>query len=126
MANVVDRTSFGAMRERAVAADAVADGASPFRDGAKTFFHKGTNGRWRDVLTDAEPAMYEQTKADVLSPDCARAGWRMVAWDWPSKSRWKRTRDSCQRGKCRISVLHDFGSREVAKKGKYRAAGNEF
>ena len=72
MASVVDRTSFGAMRRRAVAADAVADGASPFRDGAKTFFHKGTNGRWRDMLTDAEPAMYEQTKADVLSPDCAR------------------------------------------------------
>jgi aryl sulfotransferase len=60
------------MRERAIAADAASDGSSPFRNGAKTFFHKGTNGRWRDVLTEAELAMYEQTKANVLTPDCAR------------------------------------------------------
>jgi aryl sulfotransferase len=72
LANVVDRTSFAAMRERGIAADAASDGSSPFRDGARTFFHKGTNGRWRDVLTEAELAMYEQTKANVLTPDCAR------------------------------------------------------
>lgn len=72
LATVADRTSFDAMRQRAIAADAASDGASPFREGAKTFFHKGTNGRWRDVLTDAELAMYEQTKTTVLTPDCAR------------------------------------------------------
>jgi aryl sulfotransferase len=72
LANVVDRTSFAAMRERAIATDAASDGASPFREGAKTFFHQGTNGRWRDVLSAAELAMYEQTKANVLTPDCAR------------------------------------------------------
>ena len=60
------------MRQRAIAADAVSDGPSGFRDGAKTFFHKGTNGRWRDVLDEAELAMYEQTKAKTLTPDCAR------------------------------------------------------
>lgn len=60
------------MRQRAIAADAVAEAPSPFREGAKTFFHQGTNGRWRDVLNDAELAMYEQTKANVLTPDCAR------------------------------------------------------
>jgi aryl sulfotransferase len=72
LANVADHTSFGAMRQRAIAADAVSDQPSPFREGAGTFFHKGTNGRWRDVLTAAELAMYEQTKARVLTLDCAR------------------------------------------------------
>lgn len=46
LAHVVDRTHFDAMRQRAIAADAVVDGPSPFREGARTFFHKGTNGRW--------------------------------------------------------------------------------
>lgn len=72
LTNVADQTSFGAMRERAIAADAASDKSSIFRNGARTFFHKGTNGRWRDVLTEAELAMYEQTKANVLTPDCAR------------------------------------------------------
>lgn len=72
LAHVVDRTSFAAMRLRAIAADAASDAPSPFREGAKTFFHQGTNGRWRDVLTDDELAMYEQTKANVLTSDCVR------------------------------------------------------
>jgi aryl sulfotransferase len=69
LVNVVERTSFDAMRERAIAADA--NRTSPFREGAKTFFYKGTNGRWRDTLTESELAMYEQTKENVLTPGCA-------------------------------------------------------
>lgn len=76
LAKVVDQTSFSSMRQRAIAAETASEGKSPrsrmFCDGARTFFHQGTNGRWRDVLTDAELAMYEQTKAKVLTPDCAR------------------------------------------------------
>jgi aryl sulfotransferase len=72
LAKVVDQTSFGAMRQRAIAAQADSDEPPIFRDGARTFFHKGTNGRWREVLTEAELAMYEQTRARVLTPDCAR------------------------------------------------------
>lgn len=41
-------------------------------DGASTFFFKGTNGRWKDVLTSDELAMYEVTANKVLSPDCRR------------------------------------------------------
>jgi aryl sulfotransferase len=40
-------------------------------EGLKTFFHKGTNGRWREVLSEAELEMYARAKARVLSPDCA-------------------------------------------------------
>jgi aryl sulfotransferase len=41
-----------------------------FQEGAQNFFFKGTNGRWRGVLTAEEVAMYEETAARVLTPDC--------------------------------------------------------
>jgi aryl sulfotransferase len=43
-----------------------------WKQGLDTFFFKGTNGRWKEVLTDAELLMYEQAKARVLTPECAR------------------------------------------------------
>jgi aryl sulfotransferase len=56
------------MRQRRLEA-----GSRPlFKGGANTFFFKGTNGRWRDILSDEELAMYEATKAQVLSLECAR------------------------------------------------------
>jgi aryl sulfotransferase len=39
--------------------------------GSSSFFHKGTNGRWRDVLTDEDIARYESAVAANLTPDCA-------------------------------------------------------
>ena len=44
---------------------------SIFAGGLDTFFFKGTNGRWRDVLTAGELDMLERAKARVLTPDCA-------------------------------------------------------
>jgi aryl sulfotransferase len=41
-----------------------------WKEGAKTFFYKGTNGRWRDVLTEEEVALYEEKAAQVLTPEC--------------------------------------------------------
>ena len=43
-----------------------------WKQGLDTFFFKGTNGRWKSVLTPAELAMYEAAKTRVLTPDCAR------------------------------------------------------
>lgn len=43
-----------------------------FDGGADRFFYKGTNGRWRGVLTEEELAMYEYRRDRVLTPDCAR------------------------------------------------------
>lgn len=40
--------------------------------GAKTFIHKGTNGRWRDLLTDEDISAYEQRASDELGDECAR------------------------------------------------------
>ena len=42
-----------------------------FENGAATFFNKGTNGRWRDVLSPAEIARCDAVAAERLTPDCA-------------------------------------------------------
>ncbi|MBN1810627.1 MAG: sulfotransferase domain-containing protein [Anaerolineae bacterium] len=39
--------------------------------GAKTFMHKGVNGRWRDVLTPEDVARYERTANERLGAKCA-------------------------------------------------------
>jgi aryl sulfotransferase len=42
-----------------------------FEGGAKRFIHKGTNGRWRDVLAPDELADYEKAVARAVEPACA-------------------------------------------------------
>jgi len=39
--------------------------------GAETFINKGTNGRWRDILTAEDIARYEATALAELGPECA-------------------------------------------------------
>ena len=43
-----------------------------FKGGAKTFINKGTNGRWRSVLTASDLEMYDDAVARELTPDCHR------------------------------------------------------
>ena len=40
-----------------------------FREGARTFMHRGVNGRWRDVLTPEEIAKCDDVAARELPPD---------------------------------------------------------
>jgi len=40
--------------------------------GAETFLHKGTNGRWRDVLSPEDSRRYEQLAEAKLGPECAQ------------------------------------------------------
>jgi aryl sulfotransferase len=42
-----------------------------FKEGSATFINKGTNGRWRDVLTAEDVARYEAEVARHLTPECA-------------------------------------------------------
>lgn len=42
-----------------------------FKGGADTFIHKGTNGRWKEVLSEEELQLYRDTVVRTLSPDCA-------------------------------------------------------
>lgn len=42
-----------------------------FDGGGGTFVNKGTNGRWRDVLSPEEIALSDEVAAANLTPDCA-------------------------------------------------------
>ena len=66
---VVERCTFDGMRGRG---DEIGDFSQGFEDGIEGFLFKGTNGRWRDVLTDEEVAAYERRVADSLPEPAAR------------------------------------------------------
>lgn len=67
MPAILEHCSFDYMR-----ADAIAGGQSRvFKQGGATFFNKGTNGRWRDVLTADDLARYQAEVARNLTPECA-------------------------------------------------------
>lgn len=57
---------------KAHATPSVPAGGVFWEGGAETFIHKGVNGRWRDVLSDAECDAYEKLAVAELGPDCAR------------------------------------------------------
>jgi len=72
IAKTVEATTFANVKKRAEALDPSEDMTNAFFEGGqKTFFFKGSNGRWRDVLTEDDLALYEEAKARVLTPDCA-------------------------------------------------------
>jgi aryl sulfotransferase len=43
-----------------------------FEGGADRFLYKGTNGRWREVLTSEDVALYEAAAARTLTPELKR------------------------------------------------------
>lgn len=67
---LVDNATFKTMKVNAE--NVVAGGGGFLIGGAQRFLHKGTNGRWRGVLTKAELDLYETTAADRLSPASKR------------------------------------------------------
>jgi aryl sulfotransferase len=66
---VVDRCTFEAMKARS---DEIAE-FEGFIGGADTFLYKGSNGRWRDVLTIDELATFDRRSRELLPPDA-------IAW----------------------------------------------
>lgn len=66
---VVERCTFESMRERG---PEIAPFEKLFEGGAKGFIFKGTNGRWKDVLTAEELETYADRVAQVMGPDAAR------------------------------------------------------
>lgn len=69
MPGILQRISFNGMKENF--GTIMPEANMLFREGAKTFMNKGTNGNWQGVLTEAE---LEQIKAAVkreVTPDCA-------------------------------------------------------
>jgi aryl sulfotransferase len=70
---IVAETRFAALKANAAAAAPMSVSAADrtWPGGLATFFFKGTNNRWRDVLRSDELAMYERAKRRVLTPSCA-------------------------------------------------------
>ncbi len=66
---IVEHCSFEYMK--ANAPRVTPGGGAFFESGGAAFFGKGTNGRWRDVLTDEDCRHYERTAIEELGPDCA-------------------------------------------------------
>lgn len=67
---MVEHCSFNYMK--AHAAKSVPLGGAFWDGGAASFLHKGTNGRWRDVLTAKDIARYEERAETELGPAGAR------------------------------------------------------
>ena len=65
---IVKAVSFEEMKRQG---ERYAPGGGQFwKGGAATFLHKGTNGRWRDVLSADEMALYDAACERALTPDC--------------------------------------------------------
>ncbi len=63
---LVEAATFDSMKQNG--AQILAKLEHLFRDGHETFLHQGTNERWRDVLTEADLALYEKHAHSALSP----------------------------------------------------------
>ncbi|MEQ8354328.1 MAG: sulfotransferase domain-containing protein [Kiloniellaceae bacterium] len=66
---IVEHCSFDYMKANAT--ESVPLGGAFWDGGAETFIHKGTNDRWRDLLSDAESMAYEQRAVAELGADGA-------------------------------------------------------
>jgi len=69
-AEIAHAVTFSTMKKEATKNPSA--GTETWKQGMKTFFFKGTNGRWKDVLTKEDLAMYETTKSRVLTTECAQ------------------------------------------------------
>ena len=67
---IVEHCTFDYMKAHAT--KSVPLGGLFWDGGAQTFINKGTNGRWRDVLTADDVARYEKTAREQLGDACAR------------------------------------------------------
>jgi len=70
MRKVLEHSSFDYMKAHADQSAPL--GGAFWKGGAKTFIHKGRNGRWTEELSDEVSARYEQMALDRLGADCAR------------------------------------------------------
>ncbi|MGZ5863350.1 MAG: sulfotransferase domain-containing protein [Methyloceanibacter sp.] len=67
---IIEHCSFDYMKKNAT--KSVPLGGAFWEGGAETFIHRGTNGRWRDVLTSEDCAAYEAKTRAELGEGCAK------------------------------------------------------
>jgi aryl sulfotransferase len=66
---ILEHCSFNYMKEHAEISAPL--GGVFWEGGAKSFIHKGNNGRWRDVLSQEESEKYEKMAVENLGEECA-------------------------------------------------------
>jgi aryl sulfotransferase len=66
--SILDHCSFEYMKAKAT--ESVPLGGAFWDGAAQTFIHKGTNGRWREVLSEEESSKYEHCAAEELDREC--------------------------------------------------------
>jgi aryl sulfotransferase len=69
LAAIAHQVTFSSMKQNAE--QILTNAPNVWKGGAQTFFNKGTNGRWREVLTDMDIELYYAAVARELIPDCA-------------------------------------------------------
>jgi aryl sulfotransferase len=67
--SILEHCSFDYMK--AHAEESAPMGGALWEGGAKTFINKGTNGRWKDILSETDSARYESLVLEKLGPECA-------------------------------------------------------
>jgi aryl sulfotransferase len=67
--NIIEHCTFDYMKKNA--AKAAPLGGDIFEGGAESFIFKGSNGRWRDMLTPTDVEAYETRALKELGPECA-------------------------------------------------------
>jgi aryl sulfotransferase len=68
---ILHNCTLAEMRAAATKQEAVRPALSiVLKGGAETFFYKGTNGRWREVLSEEELALYDEAAKRVMTPEC--------------------------------------------------------
>jgi aryl sulfotransferase len=67
---ILEHCSFEYMKRNADKAAPL--GGMLWDGGARRFINKGTNGRWREVLTEADNRRYQSLAAEQLGPECAQ------------------------------------------------------
>ncbi|MFM1896259.1 MAG: hypothetical protein RLZZ385_1333 [Pseudomonadota bacterium] len=67
---ILEHCSFDYMKANAT--KSVPLGGAFWDGGAQTFINKGTNGRWRDLLSQEDIARYEATAQAELGEECSR------------------------------------------------------
>jgi aryl sulfotransferase len=67
--NILEYSSFQWMKQNAT--KSVPLGGAFWDEGAKVFINKGMNGRWKDILSDAEVMEYESLAKQELGNECA-------------------------------------------------------
>ncbi len=67
---ILEHCSFAYMKKHS--AKSVPLGGAFWDGGSDSFINKGTNGRWKDILTKEESEKYEKMAVEKLGEDCTR------------------------------------------------------